>query len=465
MEGNGGKPRLGIFIDHDIVIRHFVLSGIFDELNKTYELHYFFPENYPSRVRTSITTLGLNRTHLVPIRKSRVSQLRQLCRLQDFKNRRNREGKDAIAMEQFYRHLYRAKRQYTLAKIRTVGLVFWFYKRYKLLRIGEDTRLQRMIDDVGIDVIIHPTVLEGLFINDLIRIGNSKNIPTVCLMNSWDNPSCKATVLGQPDCLLVWGEQTKKHAIRYLGMAPESVVISGAAQFEVYNKLPKIDRTCYRKTIGVQADENIICYAGSSKGLNEMKHLEILDRMIQDSPNTKLWIVYKPHPWKAVHREERDFFDYSFKSIILDPYSAENYTAVRGKDEFKIELMDYEHTKVLLHAVDAVISPLSTILLEAALHGLPIAVYLSDDNIVDNLHFNVASNRVQFTEFIEQMDVLTCESIDKLYATAIQLEARINDDAISRSIKSQTSYFVSFSNKPYQDYLIEAVSGLLHRRN
>lgn len=284
-------------------------------------------------------------------------------------------------------------------------------------------------------------------------------------MNSWDNPSCKATVLGSPDCLLVWGEQAKKHAIKYLGMAPESVVISGAAQFETYHKLPKIDRTCYRKTIGVQADENIICYAGSSKGLNEMKHLEILDRMIQDSPNTKLRIVYKPHPWKAVHRDERDFSDYSFKSIISDPYSAINYTSVRGKDEFKIELMDYEYTKVLLHAVDAVISPLSTILLEAALHGLPIAVYLSDDGISDNMHLNVASNRVQFTEFFEQMDILTCESIDDLCTTAIHLESRINDHTMRCKIKKQANYFVHFSSKSYHNYLTETITGLLPKRN
>jgi hypothetical protein len=41
-------------------------------------------------------------------------------------------------------------------------------------------------------------------------------------MNSWDNPSSKAFIVGTPDRLFVWGEQTKQHAVRYLQMPEES---------------------------------------------------------------------------------------------------------------------------------------------------------------------------------------------------------------------------------------------------
>ena len=35
-------------------------------------------------------------------------------------------------------------------------------------------------------------------------------------MNSWDNPSTKRSLIGNPDWLFVWGEQTKKHAEKFV---------------------------------------------------------------------------------------------------------------------------------------------------------------------------------------------------------------------------------------------------------
>ena len=65
------------------------------------------------------------------------------------------------------------------------------------------------------DLIIHPSILQGYFVNELLRfyISNKQSIPLIFLMNSWDNPSSKVLRTGKPSKLVVWGQQSKNHAV------------------------------------------------------------------------------------------------------------------------------------------------------------------------------------------------------------------------------------------------------------
>ena len=38
------KKNIGIFIDHDIIIRNFINTKIFEQLDSNYNLIYFFPQ-------------------------------------------------------------------------------------------------------------------------------------------------------------------------------------------------------------------------------------------------------------------------------------------------------------------------------------------------------------------------------------------------------------------------------------
>ena len=48
---------------------------------------------------------------------------------------------------------------------------------------------------------LHPSVLEGLFITDLTTATGKRGIPFLVLMNSYDNPSLKSLVVDPPDQL------------------------------------------------------------------------------------------------------------------------------------------------------------------------------------------------------------------------------------------------------------------------
>ena len=84
---------------------------------------------------------------------------------------------------------------------------------------------------------IHPSVLEGSYIDDVIFYGKKIKKPVIVIMNSWDNPLTKRSVVNKDYYLLVWGKQTKSHAINYMGLDERRVIEFGAAQFDLYNNL------------------------------------------------------------------------------------------------------------------------------------------------------------------------------------------------------------------------------------
>src|SRR6185436_20144123 len=97
-------------------------------------------------------------------------------------------------------------------------------------------------------------------------------------MNSWDNPSTKRAIIGQPDWLLVWGPQTRQHAIKYMGMDPARAVVFGAAQFDVYRRPPRVSRDEFCRAQRVSATKRLLLYAGSSKGTDEFEHLRMIEQ-------------------------------------------------------------------------------------------------------------------------------------------------------------------------------------------
>ena len=53
-------------------------------------------------------------------------------------------------------------------------------------------------------MLIHPSVLQGSYIDDVIFYGNKIKKPVVVIMNSWDNPLTKRSVVNKDYYLLVW---------------------------------------------------------------------------------------------------------------------------------------------------------------------------------------------------------------------------------------------------------------------
>jgi hypothetical protein len=114
-----------------------------------------------------------------------------------------------------------------------------------------------------------------------------------------------------------------------------------------------------------------------------------------------------------------------------------------------------------LSAVDAVISPLSTILLEAALHGKPVAAYLPDEGAKKNQSVTTRARLIHFLDFFDRVDCIKCESPDDLIEDCRRLLQEADEPGIGERLRKQCAHFVEPSNQPYADRLNDLIVSLL----
>jgi len=451
------RLRCLVFIEVDVVVRHFIHSNTFIELCNKHEVKFIFPKEGNKRFSNiNPDKLGLyGKYERLDHNEKRYNAWKQLFHIEQLKFK---FGKQEKAMRNFRRKTlkWKAATLYTFFGLPIIWSIYSYIKYSKLLKKVNVDMLNLFIKFKP-DLIIHPCVLEGLFINDLLQITKLEKIPSVVIMNSWDNPSTKSAMIGQPDWLLVWGEQTKNHSIQFCKMPKSKVVKFGAAQFEIYTKTSKLSKKKFDETYHYSKSEFILLYAGSSIGTNEIKQLNLLDEAINKGILKNLKIIYRPHPWGQGGQNGEKIIDMKWKNIVFDKsmiiYLKQLKDGVRSKF-----LSDYEDTHNILTNVDAVISPLSTILIEAAIHGKPSLCFLPD--IDKSMHFEIDSALVHFQDIFASKLFLKANGYDELVTKTLKLIKFSKQENLSKMLKEEASYYVESFDQPYSKRLNEFVKTL-----
>lgn len=443
--------KIAIFIDHDIMIRHFIMSGVFKALCAVHEVTFVFPGRNNSRIGTEISTLDLpGAVEHVPEHTARQNLWNRVFVADSL---RLRLGKQYATL----RGIVRATNNTKAVILHTIlGLpgIHGLLRRFTAAKLEKlpNTPLNELLDRMQPDMILHPTVLRGVYLNDLIAIGRERNIPCVLIMNSWDNPSTKQAVVGEPDCLLVWGDQTHQHAVSYMKMPPEKVIKFGVAQFEVFRVPPKMSRQAFCEEHDIPEHHKIILYAGSSKGTDEFQHLLTLDEKIASGEFGEMTIVYRPHPWGDGGHGGSRIIEHSWKHVRIEQ-SMREYLERVSKGESMIFMADYHRAHTVLNAVDAVVSPLSTMLVEGALHRKPVLCFLPE-NESNAVHFQVVRTLAHFEEMFTMPEFPVARSLNDLTAQIPWLLSKTEDlDFLERLYKA-TGFFIEQFEEDYGSRLV-----------
>jgi len=343
--------------------------------------------------------------------------------------------------------------------------VFPVYRAYMLWRLGEDRDLKRLLQEERPDIVVHPTVLEGVFVTDLVSLCSELGTPTLYIMNSWDNPSSKAMMLGKPDFLAVWGEQTRNHAQQFLDMRDEQIVVLGPAQFEAYRIPPPLTADEFKKTIGLEPSTGIILFAGSANGFEEVDQLELLDDAI-NSGELDAHVVFRPHPWRGSRADERDFHSCQFRHITMDPNMLECYELSRDQASHEERPLvyyqaDYRDSHVVLNAADIVVSGISSMMLEAALIGRPVVCSVFDRHMRDMPVLNRVSKMFHFREFFEVTGSVRCQSEADLAADCRDALIQADQPGNAEALIERASYFAQKFADPYPVRLRELIDRIL----
>jgi len=461
------RKRASVFIDYDLLIRHFVLSGAFAELERRYDVTYVFHDDATSEkkgIHADPAALGLARWTRLQIPRARMGAWDPLYSVTALHHHR---GTPNFKARKEIMAVARGRGRVNYYHLLSLPVIFPLVRRRMLSALGVYEPLVEFLRTQKPDVIFHPSILAGYFINDLLIAAPRLGIPLAVMMNSWDNPSVKAMNTGWPDRLVVWGPQTAAHAVQYLGMPPERVLTFGAAQFQLYREAPRESRAELCALFRVPSGMPIILYGGGSKSIDESRHLMLLDEAIHSGAVPPCHILYRPHPWRGgLAPGEVNFFELSLRHVTMDPHMEDYYRRSAKAEHRGFELADYEITKKILHLVDAVISPLSTILLEAIINGKPVLMFFPErghDDLGGRVG-DIGTRMAHFREFWGAEGIGTCEDALELPDACRRLLQQSRDEGVRRGLRAHAAKFVVMDGPTYAERLASLADELTAAR-
>ncbi len=441
-----------VFIEHDVVIRHFVHCRVFAGLIAAHDVTFVFPEPGYKRVTMDVSTLDLG----APYRHLTVHQARLVIwkRLFQVDLLRWRPGTLFGALRTLHREMMGPKAAALYTVLGLPGIYGLFRRRsFARARAIPNADLDRLIAEEAPDLLIHPSVLEGVYINDLVAASKATGIPLAVIMNSWDNPCTKRAMVGTPDWLLVWGPQTRQHAIDFVGTSPGRTLMFGAAQFDVYRGPPRIDRAEFCARHDIDPGARILLYAGSSKGTDEFAHLTAIEEAIDGGRLGNTVIIYRPHPWGGGGKGGERILDHKWRHLRIESTMLAYLEGVRRGDT-GMSFPDYRDTHDVLSSIDALVSPLSTILLEGALHGKPALCFLPIEE-TGARHFQLALPLKHFEDMFDMPEFLVATGQAELIPGIETILSRLGDAEFAARLRKVCGHFVEPFDRPYGERLVK----------
>jgi len=199
------------------------------------------------------------------------------------------------------------------------------------------------------NIVVYPTIGGPLCLADLVSLlTKTIGIKTIVCIENWDNIFSKAVFHKKPNKLLVWGPQSKTFASEIHEMNDDNIILSGS---------PRINYTKNRiKQFSVKNKKSIL-FAGGSQNIN---HDLFWLKKVNEVFSHQYIIKYLPHPKNFNHKKHLFILGKLENIEIIIPEVVQQHTK---------DYPPLESYTALYDSIDIVISPLSTISLEALIYN------------------------------------------------------------------------------------------------
>jgi hypothetical protein len=288
--------------------------------------------------------------------------------------------------KQLYRSRSKWSRLYPVLALPTVFK--WISQPWFIRRFQPNPSLKALIETHRPQVVVFPVTGVESTGTELVALSKAYGFKTLFMSNGWDNLSSKGIMPLLPDVMGVWGPQSAQHAITCQGMPadqPQRIALLGCARYEDYFKQadgpppPPIFEFPY------------LLFAGATVACDELTSLRQLDQQLDALKQAgqcpiDLTLIYRPHPWREPRNKRCDdtFDPDQFKHCQLDPQVAEAYLNNKRLKKEAVSANHYPtltyYTSLLQHAL-MVVSPMSSMTLEAALFNVPTLILAMDDGL------------------------------------------------------------------------------------
>lgn len=454
--------RAAVFIDQNQGFLNFVREGAFEALERDCEVCYVVPSNSPKRVSVDVGELLAGRLKVIVDHDwSRFERWQELSMIEQVRPFRG----------PYYRRL-RQMRWMPLAlkeKIKFGVLSFpgvnALYRRRVLRAMSRssDGAMAGFLRSWRPDIVVHSSALNGAYINDLTQECKRADIPLLVLMNSWDNPSTKSITAIPHLNLAVWGRQTFEHAKRYMRLPEARISILGAPQLERYRLRPRQSRADFREQQGLRPSSRIVVFAGSSILGSDYKYLDLLEAAVERGLLGDAEILYRPYPHAAAAGDlkrivGRRWVHVRMQRELLNRVDQQiSGEATRGHE-------DLSGKHEVLAFADVVVSPLSTILVEAMLCGVQIVCFVPRED-TDPLFLPRNAPLVHFEDVLRSPAAIVADEASSLVPSVVAALDRTSEPDNAARLRQAASQIVADLPGSYAGRLLDLCRKLVSERS
>jgi hypothetical protein len=445
--------RILAFIENDIYVRNFISSGAFSRLYDEdfrvcgSDLITEMKDSLPAAVR------GPDYQHIPRnmkvIYRSNVVSMRAL---------QKRSSTFRLKTQQ---NLYTIKHSW-LYSLMAQPPFFRKFRQFLLTKLSHNASLETILHEHRPELVIFPvTGVESTGV-ELVQFSKKYSFKTLFLVNGWDNVSSKGVFPVLPDYLGVFGPQNYIHAVQIQEMPPNRVFSLGCARYEDYFRAENAREKMF--------PFKYIVFAGATTACDEITPLRRCDRLLTEMGIEDIKILYRPHPWREARNPACDdlFRPEEFRHTMLDPQVEQSYYKEKKQKTESVNSRNFPalsyYPSLLNHAL-FVISPMSSMTLEASLYDVPTLVLANDDPY----HKMPPRLQAEYTHFEGGEDVpgwlfaKDFEQMERLFrAMVTQLQ---HDHCEHRTYRPQlrlaSRYFLYQDEKSYAERLHDLVQQIL----
>lgn len=240
-----------------------------------------------------------------------------------------------------------------------------------------------------------------------------RRIKTVGMLRSWDNATTKGLFLCEPDIITVPNEILKDELVSIHRVKENSIVVTGWPHYDSVINKPTLSRKAFLTSMGLDPKRKTILYAPGGEILykHDREILSMLKRLVDTNAFE--------HPVQFLVRlPPSDVLDTSpiegVEHFVIDKPGT-NLTG-RKKDS-EISLADQQHLENSLHHADLVLTLVSTIALDGAFYGKPVAFIAFDAPGADIQSVKTLTIRLHFKKLLESGLVDVPRSEEELVAS------------------------------------------------
>ena len=438
------KKRIGLFIGSDFHARSIVESGVLDALIITYEVVVFTSLEIRANYLTKF--LEVNFIEFEVSRKVNklfsqylaLGTARYMKRSNSFRFRIKRYVLgDYYESSRFLAQFTWASKSFLKAVIVVMRILIgkspifkhkekiYFKKLIKQFNLSE-------IQLLSFNILIswsqnaEPSAIAS------ILLGRRIKVPSMVVVDNWDNLSSKSIFPLEPNALICFGQQSVSFAHSIQKFNACKIYPIGSARFEIYRGV---------KEGSEKKEPRQILYAGSSIAAEDLEILELFENYYSTN-NVDINFKYRRHPYPQGPRLNLDDLHLKFPRLFKP-----------GQVLPSEVLESLEQTKEELRTTQILVAMPTTFLLEGVLCSIPTILISFESKTIRT------SSRIMIKELEHLKGIENVHHIS-VVNNEIELFATLNRLSTSSNLaqdNSELNYFINWEAKSFTQKFLEVI--------